>query len=63
MSLRFYWDSKAVFCKVYVLYFAKALVQEFAMVMKPSFYWDYKAVFCKLYDLYFTKALIHGSPE
>ena len=38
MKPSFYWDSKAVFCKVYDLYFAKALVQEFAMVMKPSFY-------------------------
>ncbi len=26
MKPGFYWDSKAVFCKVYDLYFAKALI-------------------------------------
>ena len=44
MKPSFYYDSKAVFCKVYDLYFAKALMQGFTKVMKPSFYYDSKAV-------------------
>ena len=63
MSLSFYWDYKAVFCEIYDLYFAKALIHGFTRVMKPSFYYDSKAVFCKVYDLYFAIALIHGSPK
>ena len=50
ISPSFYWDYKAVFCKVYDLYFAKALIHGFTRVMKPSFYYDSKAIFCKVYD-------------
>ena len=38
MKPSFYWDSKAVFCKVYDLYFAIALIQGFTMDMSLSFY-------------------------
>ena len=37
MKPSFYWDSKAVFCKVYDLYFAKALIKGFSLVMKFEF--------------------------
>ena len=34
MKSIFYWDSKAVFCQIYDLYFVKDLIQGFSLVMK-----------------------------
>ena len=50
MKPSYYQNSKAVFCKAYEPYFAKALIQGFTMDMSLSFYSGSKAVICQVYE-------------